>query len=160
MTEVMRQTIIVKRGDMVVSIGEATLVWNEEEDTFRGGIGMPRKTEEQPETVEADVEDVYQMMREALADLAHQQWSGWMRHMLDKCHDDEEGNVVIPRGYALALARQMGTPYAELTEEEKDADRAEADKFLELIGVKELVEMDRQELLDIIGHQEEGSDSC
>jgi hypothetical protein len=42
-----------------------------------GGIGVAR--DEPPMAVEA--------LREALADLCHEQWSGWMRYLFSKCEE-------------------------------------------------------------------------
>lgn len=72
-------------------------------------------------------------LREQLATLAHEQWSGWMEYFLDKCHANEDGSLTVSVGYVTALKRQMTTPYAWLTEQEKDSDRKEADKVLSLV---------------------------
>jgi len=74
-------------------------------------------------------------LREQLAALAHEQWAGWMRYMLSRCQSNDDGSVTIPYAYYRALFRQMTTPYAELSEQEKNADREEADKMLQIIGV-------------------------
>lgn len=71
-------------------------------------------------------------MRNKLAELAHQQWSGWMSHLFTKSHRHMTGYYVIPRSYVENLQRQMSTPYNYLSEEEKEADRKEGDKFSEL----------------------------
>ncbi len=73
-------------------------------------------------------------MRERLAALAHEQWSGWMRYMLGKCTENPDGSITVPAGYVRALKRQMNTPYAELTEGERDSDREEADRVLLVLG--------------------------
>lgn len=74
-------------------------------------------------------------LREKLAAHAHEAWSGWMRYMLDN------GGVMCPSAFDTHLwvmypekharwTRQMRTPYAELPEEEKESDRAEAHKLM------------------------------
>lgn len=73
-------------------------------------------------------------MREALAALAHEQWSGWMRYMFGKCQSNEDGSITIPAGYARALLHQINTPYAELSEAEKNSDREEADRVMACIS--------------------------
>lgn len=72
--------------------------------------------------------------REALAEYAHEAWSGWMKYLLSKC--DQTGNTyaTIPTWAVRRWQRQMNTPYAELSEEEKESDRAEADKMLAIMG--------------------------
>lgn len=57
---------------------------------------------------------------EQLAALAHEQWSGWMLHLWG--HD-------CPEAQARWL-RQVDTPYADLSEDEKESDRKEARRVL------------------------------
>lgn len=71
-------------------------------------------------------------LREQLAALAHEQWSGWMRYLYDKS-DHDDGYVLIPPGLAARWRRQMHTPYAALSEPEKESDRQEADRVLALL---------------------------
>jgi hypothetical protein len=78
-------------------------------------------------------------LREQLAALAHEQWSGWMRYLFgrtwaERNNAGEIGAVIIAKSDAERWMRQMETPYAELPEEEKESDRVEADKVLALIG--------------------------
>lgn len=68
-------------------------------------------------------------MREALAALMHEMRSGWMQYSF---WDDDR--VVIPAWAVEQWMRQMDTPYAELSEGEKDSDRREADKVLALLN--------------------------
>lgn len=80
---------------------------------------------------------------EKLAAFAHdKQWSGWMRYLFSKCSspyttDDFRrpmpGDVAIPAWAVERWTRQMQTPYAELPEEERESDRAEARKILEAV---------------------------
>lgn len=71
-------------------------------------------------------------MREPLAALAHEQWSGWMRYMYGLASETVSGELIIPRGSVERWKRQMNTPYAELPEAEKASDRVEAEKVLAL----------------------------
>jgi hypothetical protein len=86
-----------------------------------------------------------QSLRERLAELCHAQWSGWMRYMLDDCDSSVCPAVRGPNAehpqprlqhadYLARWRRQMATPYADLSDAEKDSDRAEADRFVALIG--------------------------
>jgi hypothetical protein len=74
-------------------------------------------------------------IREQLAALAHEQWSGWMLYLFQKSDDGPNGSVVIPAELVSRWLRQMTATYAELPENEKDSDRDEADKMLAIIGV-------------------------
>jgi len=74
-------------------------------------------------------------IREQLAALAHEQWSGWMQYLFSKCERSLSQQVVIPYWAVERWRRQMTTPYADLSEEEKNSDREEADKMLAIIGL-------------------------
>ena len=74
---------------------------------------------------------------EALAEYAHEAWSGWMRYLFSKSVVNEDGSVTIPREFVARWARQMDTPYHKLPENEKESDREEARKMLEITGLEE-----------------------
>ena len=81
-------------------------------------------------------------MKEKLAKLCHEQWSGWMEYLFSKCFKDTgqfdktNGNLVIPKWAVERWKRQMETPYSELSDKEQDSDRNEADKFLVIFNKK------------------------
>ena len=77
-------------------------------------------------------------LEEKLAELAHEQWSGWMIYLFGKSSNDGDGNCVIPKEWANRWGRQAGTKYAGLSDEEKESDRIEARKVLALIRIAEL----------------------
>jgi hypothetical protein len=63
-----------------------------------------------------------------------------MRYLYSVCLRAEDAPIPAPGSLIIAPAlverwqRQMATPYADLSEEEKASDRAEADRVLALIG--------------------------
>jgi len=61
---------------------------------------------------------------EELADIEHRQWAHWTKYMLDNLTDE---NIERWR-------RQIDTPYAELTDKEKDSDREWACKVLAVVN--------------------------
>lgn len=69
-------------------------------------------------------------IREEMALLAHDQWSGWMRYLFGKSHFNDDGTVTIPLWAVERWQRQMNTDYANLSETEKDSDRQEADRMI------------------------------
>lgn len=71
---------------------------------------------------------------EALADYAHEAWAGWMRFLFRMATTNEDGSVTIPADLAARWQRQTKTPYADLSEDEKDSDRAEAMKIVNIIS--------------------------
>ena len=72
---------------------------------------------------------------EILAKYAHKSWSGWTKYMLGKCLKRWPGDAHMPREFVDRWTRQMNTPYEDLPESEKEPDRVEARKMLELLGL-------------------------
>lgn len=72
--------------------------------------------------------------RESLAEYAHDAWSGWMRYLFGKSTRNQDGTITIPAWAVDRWTRQAGTKYADLPENEKDSDRAEADKMIGIMA--------------------------
>ncbi len=69
---------------------------------------------------------------EKVADFMHDQWSHWMKYQFEKMFNYQswsDGKFELIERWK----RQMNTPYAELSEKEKDSDREWARKLLEVI---------------------------
>lgn len=64
---------------------------------------------------------------EKLADIEHQRWSDWQKY-LHKVYEDRKLDEFIPR-----WERQIKTPYSELSEEEKQSDRDQVERYLPII---------------------------
>lgn len=60
---------------------------------------------------------------ELLAEWSHKSWSGWTRWMIDKWSPE-----MVTR-----WERQIATPYAVLSEKEKESDRKEARAILDIL---------------------------
>lgn len=71
-------------------------------------------------------------MKEELANLCHEQWSGWVKYMFSKGTLNEDSTWTMPVEFVQRWTRQMNTPYTELSESEQNSDRNEADKFIEI----------------------------
>ena len=76
-------------------------------------------------------------IREQMAALAHEIWSEWMDYLFSKCQLRQDGSAIIPSSAVKRWQRQMITPYTDLPESEKESDRKEADKFLEILSEDE-----------------------
>jgi hypothetical protein len=61
---------------------------------------------------------------EILADAEHASWARWMDYLLSKCSHGSQG-ALIPLGLVERWKRQAATPYAGLSEREKESDRDE-----------------------------------
>lgn len=83
----------------------------------------------------------YAALREGLAEYAHDAWAGWMKYLFEKGEfrtvNKEDGTPtkiwVMPDWAADRWTRQMLTPYADLPESEKESDRLEADRMIEIM---------------------------
>jgi len=77
-------------------------------------------------------------VRELLAALEHEQWSHWTRYMLDSLAAQLGANGLPLEAFEALPSverwrRQIRTPYADLSEQEKESDREWADKGLAII---------------------------
>jgi hypothetical protein len=79
---------------------------------------------------------------EQVADLCHEQWVGWMEYLFSKTSKNPDGTRTIPAWAVSRWQRQMSTLYADLSEPEKDSDRAEADRFIKLFRNQQLNKAD------------------
>lgn len=75
---------------------------------------------------------------EELAAVAHESWAGWTKYLFSKCGDGvvdglRVTSAILPVWAKKRWMRQMGTPYTDLPEEEKESDRVEARKYLEVM---------------------------
>ena len=70
---------------------------------------------------------------EALADDEHARWSRWTQWQFGLCQPQPDGSLVIPAPLVTRWKRQAGTPYRDLSETEKNSDRAEAERILAIV---------------------------
>lgn len=73
------------------------------------------------------------LMRESLANLQHEIWSHWMRYLFSKGVTGHDGVFMLSCQCVELWQRQMNTPYAELSDKEKDSDREQADKIIDCL---------------------------
>jgi len=72
-------------------------------------------------------------LREQLASIQHEVWVNWMKYLFSTCTENPDGSFVIPADKARRWHGQIATPYQELSEAEKDSDREQADRILEIL---------------------------
>lgn len=70
---------------------------------------------------------------ERLAAIEHERWAHWQRYVHEQCERQEDGSLVIPAELAERWETQIETPYAELSEQEKDSDREQVHRYLSTI---------------------------
>ncbi len=72
---------------------------------------------------------------EQLAAIEHERWSDWQKYMHSLCtRIDAAGELVIPAKLVKQWERQIATPYAKLSESEKESDRSQVRRYWHLIS--------------------------
>lgn len=81
-----------------------------------------------------------QELIEQLAEKEHASWARWMEYLFSTCSNSvsKPGDLVIPAKHVRHWMRQIETPYAALSEHEKQMDRDEVAHILPII--REFVE--------------------
>lgn len=70
---------------------------------------------------------------EHLAAIEHERWAHWQRYVHDRCARQEDGSLVVPAELAARWAAQIETPYSELSEQERESDREQVQRYLPTI---------------------------
>jgi len=70
---------------------------------------------------------------EALADKEHDSWARWMAWLFSRCSSAADGSMTISPDDAARWQRQIATPYAALSEREKQSDRNEVAHILPIV---------------------------
>ncbi len=70
---------------------------------------------------------------EQLARVEHERWASWQRYVHSRCTCGTDGSLTIPADLVDRWTRQIDTPYAELTESEKESDREQVRRYLPII---------------------------
>ncbi|WP_315812432.1 MULTISPECIES: hypothetical protein [unclassified Bradyrhizobium] len=81
---------------------------------------------------------------ETLAAVEHERWSHWQRYVHQHGISQSDGSLVIPADLVIRWENQIITPYAELSEREKESDREQVRKYLPLI-VRALARTDHED---------------
>ncbi|MEE7493093.1 hypothetical protein [Methylobacterium oryzae] len=79
------------------------------------------------------VSDALGGLVEELAAIEHERWAHWQRYMHGKAEKQADGSLVLPAHLVDQWERQIETPYAELSDAEKDSDREQVQKYLPTI---------------------------
>ncbi len=78
-------------------------------------------------------EDEKAALIDELATIEHERWADWQRWMHGRCITHDDGSLTIPADDAARWERQIATPYADLTEKEKQSDRDQVARYWPLI---------------------------
>ena len=71
---------------------------------------------------------------EKLSDYEHDRWSRWQMHVFNVSSKNADGSVTIPKYYVDRWQKQINTLCKDLTESEKDSDRKEAIRIMDIIN--------------------------
>lgn len=72
---------------------------------------------------------------EILSAAEHERWAHWQRYLHGKCERQPDGSLVIPADLVRRWEAQIDAPYRQLSEAEKDSDREQVRKVIQLIEV-------------------------
>lgn len=67
---------------------------------------------------------------ERLAEIEHERWAHWQRYVHENCERQADGSLVIPAELVDRWEAQIRTPYAQLSEREKESDREQVLRYL------------------------------
>jgi hypothetical protein len=74
-----------------------------------------------------------QELIEQLAEKEHGSWSHWMKYLFSQCVGNSDGSMTIPTALVERWQGQVETPYANLSEREKQSDRNRVNLILPII---------------------------
>lgn len=72
-------------------------------------------------------------LREQLAAIEHERWADWQQWMHNQCILNDDGSLTIPEHLVRRWQVQIQTLYEHLSEEEKESDREQVDRYLHLV---------------------------
>lgn len=67
------------------------------------------------------------------ANIEHDRWARWQKHMFSKMRVNVDNSMTLPEEFCDRWFRQIDTKYEDLSEEEKESDRKETYNYLPLI---------------------------
>jgi hypothetical protein len=70
---------------------------------------------------------------EQLAALEHQRWAHWQRYVHSQGSRQADGSLVLPAHLVQHWEHQIGTPYEDLPNTEKESDREQVRKYFPLL---------------------------
>ena len=81
-----------------------------------------------------NVKQILNSMLDKLADIEHERWSHWQSYLHSCGKPQPDGSLVLPADLVKKWSEQINTRYEDLSEAEKESDRAQVRKYLPLIA--------------------------
>lgn len=75
-----------------------------------------------------------ELLLDQLAAAEHERWAHWQQYVHQQCQVGPDGSLTIPAELADRWAKQISTPFAQLTDAEKDSDRDQVRRYLPIIA--------------------------
>lgn len=80
-----------------------------------------------------EIDEILDRLVDDLASIEHERWAHWQRYMHGKGVAQSDGSLLIPAHLVAQWERQIATPFAALSEQEKDSDREQVQRYLPLL---------------------------
>ncbi|WP_042118375.1 hypothetical protein [Rhizobium etli] len=78
-------------------------------------------------------DEILDGLLDELAAIEHERWAHWQRYVHDKGQKRSDGSLLIPAELVARWEKQIETPFALLSDEEKNSDREQVQKYLPLL---------------------------
>ncbi|MCW1410761.1 MULTISPECIES: hypothetical protein [Rhizobium] len=78
-------------------------------------------------------DEILDGLLDELAAIEHDRWAHWQRYVHDKSQKQSDGSLLIPAELVARWEKQIETPFALLSDKEKDSDRKQVQKYLPLL---------------------------
>lgn len=69
-----------------------------------------------------------------LAEVEHERWAHWQRYIHSKGERQADGSIVLPPDLVRRWERQIETPYADLSEDEKESDCDQVRRYISTVA--------------------------
>lgn len=81
----------------------------------------------------SEIRRALEALTDELAAVEHERWAHWQRYLHSKGVRQSDGSILIPAELVARWDTQLATPFANLTDKEKDSDREQVRKYLPII---------------------------
>lgn len=78
-------------------------------------------------------EEILDGLLDELAAIEHERWAHWQRYVHSKAERQPDGSLLIPADLVARWEKQIGTPFDQLSNKEKDSDREQVQRYLPLL---------------------------
>jgi len=80
-----------------------------------------------------NTDEILDALIDDLASIEHERWAHWQRYVHGQGVVQPDGSLVIPSELVAQWERQIATPFTALSEQEKDSDREQVQRYLPML---------------------------